>query len=218
MASLTGVNITTVGSGYSTAPTITISGGTVLAAGTAPTGTGNATNFRFVNVTITNAGSGYTSPPTFTSGTVSFSPQLSSVVLASGVAASGGAGDLTIAGVVSGAAANTLTKVGAGTLTLSAANTYTGQTFANAGTLLVNGNQSAATGNVTVNTGGTLGGTGTVGGVPTRSLDRPGRLRSAAAARRGRLAPSRSADPSSSNAPTRRPGRCKSPSTARPPA
>jgi autotransporter-associated beta strand protein len=52
-------------------------------------------------------------------------------------------------------------KTGAGTLTLSGANTYSGWTTVSNGTLLVNG--SIATGAVTVN-GGALGGTGTVSG------------------------------------------------------
>ncbi|MBX9943113.1 MAG: autotransporter domain-containing protein, partial [Reyranella sp.] len=57
-----------------------------------------------------------------------------------------------------------LVKNGAGTLTLSAANTYTGATTVNAGTLLVNGSVTSA---VTVGTGGTLGGTGTIAGLTT---------------------------------------------------
>src|SRR5262249_33217284 len=55
-----------------------------------------------------------------------------------------------------------LTKVGAGTLTLSAANTYVGNTAVNAGTLLISG--SLATGDVNVAGNGTLAGTGTLGG------------------------------------------------------
>ncbi len=57
-----------------------------------------------------------------------------------------------------------LTKDGLGTLTLTGANSYAGATFVNAGTLLVNGDQSAATGAITVLSGATLGGTGTIGG------------------------------------------------------
>jgi autotransporter-associated beta strand protein len=56
-----------------------------------------------------------------------------------------------------------LVKSGTGTLTLSnASNTYTGTTTVSAGTLLINGNTSSSLMNVT---GGTLGGSGTVGGI-----------------------------------------------------
>ena len=58
-------------------------------------------------------------------------------------------------------------KAGDGTLTLSANNTYTGATTIAAGTLIVNGNQSAAVGAVTVDLGATLGGSGTIGGATT---------------------------------------------------
>lgn len=57
-----------------------------------------------------------------------------------------------------------VTKTGDGSLTLSANNSYLGLTTVSAGTLIVNGNQSAATGDVTVATGARLQGTGTVGG------------------------------------------------------
>ncbi len=57
-----------------------------------------------------------------------------------------------------------LTKTTGGVITLTGANFYTGATTVNAGTLVVNGNNSAATGTVTVNAAGTLAGTGTIGG------------------------------------------------------
>ena len=60
-----------------------------------------------------------------------------------------------------------LTKIGTGALTLTGDSTYTGVTTVSAGMLIVNGDNSAATGNVTVASGATLGGTGTVGGATT---------------------------------------------------
>ena len=63
-------------------------------------------------------------------------------------------------GVGSNGAATALTKVGSGTLTLTASNGYTGPTTVNNGALLVTG--SIATGTVTVNANATLGGTGTI--------------------------------------------------------
>jgi fibronectin-binding autotransporter adhesin len=59
------------------------------------------------------------------------------------------------------------TQTGSGTTILSSANTYKGATNVSAGTLLINGNQSSATGAVTVASGATLGGTGTIGGAIT---------------------------------------------------
>src|SRR5262249_51941249 len=64
-------------------------------------------------------------------------------------------------GVVSGAAGAGLTTAGAGIVTLTGANTYTGPTTVAAGTLQVNGSQPGS--NVTVASGATLGGSGTVG-------------------------------------------------------
>lgn len=57
-----------------------------------------------------------------------------------------------------------LTKQGAGVLTLAGDNTYLGATTVSAGMLLVNGDQSAASGLTTVNSGATIGGIGTIGG------------------------------------------------------
>jgi outer membrane autotransporter protein len=59
-----------------------------------------------------------------------------------------------------GGTGGSLTKVGTGTLILPNANTYTGDTNINGGSLLVNG--SIASPDVFVNPGGTLGGTGNV--------------------------------------------------------
>jgi len=75
-----------------------------------------------------------------------------------------GSGTVNFSGVVDGAFP--LTKSGTGTLILSAANTYTGDTFLNAGTLLVNNTfgSGTSTGMVSVGPSAVLGGNGTIGG------------------------------------------------------
>ena len=74
---------------------------------------------------------------------------------------------LTWTGAITGGAGADLTvidSVGGGTLVLAGANTYTGPTNVNSGNLQVNGS-IAGPGIVTVNSGATLSGTGTVPGV-----------------------------------------------------
>jgi autotransporter-associated beta strand protein len=89
-----------------------------------------------------------------------------SSVINNGSLTTGGDGlSTSFAGVISGA--GSLTKIGVGAQTLSGANTYTGGTIISNGTLLVNG--SAGAGAVTVISGGTLGGTGTIAGNVTNS-------------------------------------------------
>jgi autotransporter-associated beta strand protein len=78
-----------------------------------------------------------------------------------------------ISGAITGAGGEgSWAKYGAGTLALTALNTYTGLTDVNAGTLLVNGNGTtsgviSASSAVSVNNGGTLGGTGAAKGTVT---------------------------------------------------
>ena len=57
-----------------------------------------------------------------------------------------------------------LVKGGTGTLTLTGTNSYTGTTLVHAGSLYIDGDQSAATGAATVANGATLGGKGIIGG------------------------------------------------------
>ncbi|RST51865.1 autotransporter-associated beta strand repeat-containing protein [Variovorax sp. MHTC-1] len=68
----------------------------------------------------------------------------------------------TFSGAISGS--GSVTQAGAGTTVLTGTNAYLGTTTVQAGILLVNGDQSGATGLTTVQGGATLGGTGTVGG------------------------------------------------------
>jgi autotransporter-associated beta strand protein len=75
-------------------------------------------------------------------------------------------GSTTFAGTISGSTGG-LIKDGASTQILAGANTYDGATTVSGGTLLLNGDQSAANGATTVASGATLGGTGTSGAVTT---------------------------------------------------
>ena len=155
----TGSASSNLGAGTSTI-NFGIGGGT--AATLLYTGTGEITD-RVVNVnmsalstlTIQNDGSGALA---FTSNLTNLVDRTATLVL------SGGNGGVFSGNVVNGAtAATSFTKNGTGTWTLSGTNTYTGNTTVSAGTLLINGNGSGATGAVAVNVG-TLGGNGTIGG------------------------------------------------------
>ena len=87
----------------------------------------------------------------------------------------GAGGTLTVSGDISGNSDGGITTQGDGTTILTGNNTYDGQTDVIKGTLLINGDNSGATGNVTVINGATLGGSGTVGGSTTiNGLHTPG--------------------------------------------
>ena len=82
------------------------------------------------------------------------------------------ANTLTVGGVIGdGASSFSLTKAGAGTMTLTGNNTYKGGTAVSLGTLRVNGqvspNSGTGTGAVQVNAGGTLSGSGRIAGAVT---------------------------------------------------
>lgn len=131
------------GSGYLAAPFIEITGG----GGSGATAVANLTGDVVTSITVTNPGIDYTSAPT--------------IVIRGGGAGSGLAvGTPTLATNSGGG----VTKTGAGTLSLSGFNNYSGPTLVQQGTLLV-GDSSAAVGTVTVNSGAVLGGTfGNLGG------------------------------------------------------
>ena len=154
VASVTGVNITNPGIGYTTAPTLIISAPT---AGTQATASGNATNFALDGIEETAPGSGYLTAPTATltastgSATLAI-PVISGVNLA-GAGSVGGTGNITLAGVVSGI--GMLNKIGPDTVNLTAPNTYGGGTTVNAGTLVAGVTGALPSGAVSI-TGGTL--------------------------------------------------------------
>jgi autotransporter-associated beta strand protein len=169
---VSGMTVTSAGTGYTNAPSLAFTGGTVTTAGTNPTGTGNALNFTVSGITVTDPGTGYTSAPTVTFGSgtgTAATAYLSSVTLAANTSM-GGAGDILLEAPVSGPYA--LTKVGTGGLTLSGTNTYTGATTVSAGTLVLQGSltshvtvaagtlkpsgASSTTGNLALNSGGHL--------------------------------------------------------------
>ena len=164
---VSGITITNAGTRFSVAPTITFSGGTVATAGVNPTGTGNDTEFTVNGLTMTDAGSGYTGTTFYTFDSGNANPGTltrSSVVLASN-SSIGGSGDMTISAVVSeSTSGKALTKVGAGTVTLAGANSYTGATTVSGGTLKLGnaaalgfgGAQTNTTGTTTVGSGFTL--------------------------------------------------------------
>lgn len=156
------LTLTNAGSGYTSAPTVTFLGGTTSpTTGVTMTATANATNFALVGIALTASGSGYTSAPAVSLSTdpsTAATANLVSVALASDTSV-GGTGDITINPPVSGGFA--LTKVGANTVTLAGASNYTGATNVSAGKLNVSGSITSA---VTVNTTGTLYGTGGITG------------------------------------------------------
>jgi autotransporter-associated beta strand protein len=143
------------------------------------TGTANSTTASIVqagfSVTKTNSlqktGSGkwtvtgnasYAGATTITAGTLEFQGSLSSSgITNSSALIFNNAATQSYSNAISGT--GTLTKDGAGILTLSGSNGYTGATNVNNGTLRINGSTSASS-TVGVASTGTLGGTGTIGG------------------------------------------------------
>lgn len=136
----------TGGSGYTGAPTVTFTGGTLAFNGTPASGYAVVSGGAVTEIVITSPGT-YTAAPTVT------------LTGGGGTGASVALGSLT-----ANASDGGLTKNGNGTLTLSAANSFTGPTTVNAGTLLLKtGGTLNFASNVSVN-GGTLAGDGTAYG------------------------------------------------------
>ena len=117
--------------------------------------------------TILTATNSYTGGTTINAGTLQLgnggtSGSLVGDIIDNGTLAFNRSDDLVYANAVSGTGG--LRQLGPNALTLTGANSYTGTTSVDSGSLYVNGNQSGATGVTTVANGATLGGTGTLGG------------------------------------------------------
>jgi fibronectin-binding autotransporter adhesin len=115
-------------------------------------------------VTVGNYGNVVTLGGTNTSGIATFSGATTLSKAVTLKAAGGGTVDFS--GNISGGFA--VTKDGDGTVTFSTAKSYTGATTIKAGMILVN--STLASSGVTVQTGGTLGGSGTIAGATTVDL------------------------------------------------
>ena len=82
------------------------------------------------------------------------------ITLGSAALTAGSTGDSTFSGIISGNGG--LTKQGTATLTLSGANTYSGGTNVNAGTLSILGMSPTGTGDITIALGATISGQGEI--------------------------------------------------------
>ena len=126
---VTTIAVTDGGSGYIGAPAVSITGGggigATAVANMVDDGTGKGT-FKIGSITVTSAGTGYTSAPTVT-------------LSGGGGTSSATVGAATTAANVSGG----ITVLAGGSLTLSGASTYTGDTVVTSGATLSAANDSA---------------------------------------------------------------------------
>ena len=124
--------------------------------------TGSGTGTVYFNGGILQSAPGNGGGLVFNGGTA-----LTAVVMAGGLIVDSNGTDVSVDVPLQASTTSTgggLTKIGAGSITLSQTNTYTGPTVVSAGTLFVDGS-TPSTGIVRVASGGTLAGNGSVGSV-----------------------------------------------------
>ena len=130
-------------------------------------GTGSVTKTSSGVLTLTGANT-YTGLTTVSAGKiVGSTTSLPGNIVNNGVVEFNQSANGTYAGIISGT--GQLRKAGTGAVSFSGSNSYTGSTQVNNGTLFIEGDQAAATGALSVASGATLGGKGTVGGSTTIS-------------------------------------------------
>lgn len=154
------VPIASGGSGYVGAPVVTITGapGATAVANMVDDGTGKGT-FKVASITITSPGIGAVDP-TFTFGDVAGATPALPVALTTAANVSGG-----------------LVKKGPGTLDLTAANTYTGETRIEQGTIRLLSSGNIASSVVNVAAGATFDATPLAGGTTVKGLAGSGTVR-----------------------------------------
>jgi fibronectin-binding autotransporter adhesin len=136
-----------------------------LAVGGVISGTG-AVEQNGMGTTVLTAENTYTGGTTINAGTLKLgnggaSGMVGGDITDNGTLSFNRSDDIGFGGAITGTGG--VSQDGTGVTTLTANNAYTGATTVNGGTLLVQGDQSAASGTTMVS-GGTLGGTGTLGG------------------------------------------------------
>ena len=148
---VTGITIATQGTGYTSAPTVYITDGSgqgVAGSGAAAVVNGiimtgfalNSPGFDYASPTVSfsgGGGSGATATATSVTGLTLNSNRGISLTANGGTLDQTAGTTLTIGGIISSSGSGTLNKSGFGTLLLNGANTYTGATAINSGTLRI---------------------------------------------------------------------------------
>ena len=166
---ITNTGVTTLSGTNNYNGTTLVNAGTLVFRTTAAKGNGTVTAAAIGSIGLGVGGTGDYSNANvatlFNTGTLTGFGSSFTMNATSGVAIDTTGGNFTQSTALT--ANRSLTKLGTNTLTLSGNSTYGGTTTVSAGTLLINGNNSAATGAFSVSLGATLGGNGTVGGATT---------------------------------------------------